>query len=214
MRQRKIKNLQEKLESFAAYIIRDPKSSKGAAGALFPKKQPLYLEIGCGKGQFITRCAAAHPEWNFLAVEGNESVVLRALEKAAEQKAENIRFILGYVDDLGDLFAPGELSGIFLNFSDPWPKDRHAKRRLTCARRLAEYQTALLPGGFIQFKTDNDDLFDFTLEQIEEAGLYVEALSRDLHHSQLAAENITTEYEDKFAGAGKTINYVRISVKS
>ena len=210
MRQRKIKNLQEKIDVFSDYIICEPKEHRGELNRFFPADQPMYLEIGCGKGQFITRCARRYPVSNFIAVEGPQSVALRALEKAAEDEAENIRFILNYIDDLGDYFEPGELSGIFLNFSDPWPKDRHAKRRLTCRQKLRGYCRALKEGGFIQFKTDNEDLFSFTLEQIEEEGLTIAEMSRDLHRSELAAENITTEYEDKFAGAGKNINYVKI----
>lgn len=210
MRQRKIKNLQEKLDAFSAYIIEEPQQCRQSPSEIFGNDCPIYLEIGCGKGKFVTRCAQLHPEWNFIAVEGHKSVALRALEKAAECGANNIRFLLSYVEDIGDLFPAGALSGIFLNFSDPWPKDRHAKRRLTCEARLRQYCSVLEEGGFIQFKTDNDALFDFTLEQIEEAHLRVETMSRDLHHSELAEGNITTEYEDKFAKTGKNINYVRI----
>ena len=119
-------------------------------------------------------------------------------------------FITDYIDDVRDLFADGELAGIYLNFSDPWPKDRHAKRRLTCGRRLLQYCQVVEKDGYICFKTDNDRLFAYTLEQIAELGLAVAELSRDLHRSDFAAGNITTEYEDKFSQSGKNINYVKI----
>lgn len=213
MRQRKLKNLDARLRAFSRFIVEDPKANRGRWRQVLGSDRPIWLEIGCGKGQFITRQAAAHPDRNFIAVEGHESVVLRALEKAAaaekEAARDNLCFILEYVKDVGDLFADGELAGIYLNFSDPWPKDRHAKRRLTYGKRLRQYARILAPGGVIVFKTDNEGLFDFTLEQIEETGMEILELSRDLHHSPYNEENITTEYEDKFAAAGKNINYVK-----
>ena len=212
MRQRKLKNLDERLSEFSRFIAADPAASKGRWQQVFGNDRPLWLEIGCGKGQFITRQAAAHPERNFIAVEGHESVALRALEKAAaaeEAGQDNLCFILEYVKDVRDLFADGELAGIYLNFSDPWPKDRHAKRRLTYGKRLKQYAQILGPGGAIAFKTDNEGLFAFTLEQIEETGMEILELSRNLHESSFNDENITTEYEDKFAMTGKNINYVK-----
>ncbi|MGN0659551.1 MAG: tRNA (guanosine(46)-N7)-methyltransferase TrmB [Emergencia sp.] len=212
MRQRKIKNLEEKLDAFDAWIVDDPSSMKGRWSEVFGCGRPIWLEIGCGKGQFIRGCAQARPDDCFIAVEGHQSVVLRALEKAEEAELSNLRFVLEYIKDIRDLFADGELAGIYLNFSDPWPKERHAKRRLTYGKRLLQYRQVIADGGFICFKTDNDGLFDFTLEQIEEEGMEIAEMSRDLHSSPYAEGNITTEYEDKFAGAGKNINYVKIRV--
>lgn len=219
MRQRKLKNLDERLSAFSHLIIEEPTARKGRWKQVFANDNPIWLEIGCGKGQFITRHAEAHPERNYIAVEGHESVVLRALEKAGqlaaaeggEEKAGpgNLCFILEYVKDIRELFDDGELEGIYLNFSDPWPKDRHAKRRLTYGKRLRQYVQTLRPGGTIEFKTDNEGLFDFSLEQIEEEGLEILEMSRDLHQSPYSRENITTEYEDKFALTGKNINYVK-----
>lgn len=215
MRQRKLKNLDERLAAFSYLIIEDPASNKGRWKEVFDNDKPIWLEIGCGKGKFITDHAAAHPERNYIAVEGHESVVLRALEKAAalggEEKTgpDNLCFILEYVRDIRELFADGELAGIYLNFSDPWPKDRHAKRRLTYGKRLRQYAQIIEPGGAIAFKTDNEDLFTFSLEQIESEGMEILEMSRDLHHSPYNEGNITTEYEDKFASAGKNINYVK-----
>lgn len=210
MRQRKIKNIDEKLEDYRELTIADPEAMKGCWREVFGNDRPLYLEIGCGKGQFIVNYAKQYPDWNFIAIEGHQSVALRALEKASDMEEKNICFILEYIKDIRDYFAPGELDGIFLNFSDPWPKDRHAKRRLTYGKRLLQYRQVVRNGGNIQFKTDNEGLFDFTLEQIEQEGLEILEMSRDLHHSDLAAGNITTEYEDKFAAVGKNINYVKI----
>ncbi len=210
MRQRKIKDIDNKLADFRDLIVENPAAYKGRWKEVFGNGQPVYLEIGCGKGQFITGQAARFPGRNFVAVEGHTSVVLRALQKTEAKQIANIRFVLEYVRDIRDFFDDGELEGLYLNFSDPWPKDRHAKRRLTHGNRLLQYRQIVAPGGFIQFKTDNEELFDFTLEQIEETGLAICEMSRDLHNSQYAEENITTEYEDKFAMAGKNINYVKI----
>lgn len=210
MRQRKIKNIDEKLTAFDAYTISEPKNLKGRWAEVFGNDHPLYLEIGCGKGQFIMNHSAVRPECNFIAIEGNESVVLRALQKAEREEIPNVKFVLEYIQDLRDYFEDGELAGIFLNFSDPWPKDRHAKRRLTYGKRLLQYCQVIADGGAIEFKTDNEGLFEFTLEQIEEEKLEILEMSRDLHNSEFAEGNITTEYEDKFAATGKNINYVKI----
>lgn len=210
MRQRKIKDIDNKLEAFGMWTIEEPTSHRGRWKELFGNENPLYLEIGCGKGQFIAGQAKAHPDRNFVAIEGQESVALRALQKAEEENITNIRFVLEYVRDIRDFFEDEELAGIYLNFSDPWPKERHAKRRLTYGKRLLQYQQIIEKGGFIQFKTDNEGLFTFTLEQIAEENLEILEMSRDLHQSEFAADNITTEYEDKFAATGKNINYVKI----
>ena len=179
--------------------------------------RPLYLEIGCGKGDFLLRQALAHPEAAFVGIEGQASVVLRALEKAAAGEASlcgNLRFACAFVNGLEELFEPGSLSGIYLNFSDPWPKGRHVRRRLTYRGRLKDYAKALKPGGFIAVKTDNDPLFEFTLEEIAACGWEPVELTRDLHGEGCGYEArlITTEYERKFRDAGKTINYVKVII--
>lgn len=209
MRQRKVKNLDTKLANLTDWIIETPEDWKGHWADVFGQR-PVYLEIGCGKGQFLAGHAQRHPENGYLGVEGQRSVILRAIEKA--QGLDNVRFLPAYVQDLDALFAPGELVGIYLNFSDPWPKARHEKRRLTHHLRLAAYAKAIGKGGVIEIKTDNDDLFAFTLEQITLAGLELEAVTDDLHHSIYAEDNILTEYEEKFSGAGKNIHFARASV--
>lgn len=225
MRQRNIKNLQEKLDMNSSFLIENPKELKGRWHAVFGNDNPICLEIGCGKGRFITSRAMDHPEQNYIAIEGQSNVVLRALQKAEENSIANLRIFITYVSDLKDYFDEGELSTVYLNFSDPWPKARHAKRRLTYRDRLKNYKEVLSPGGFIEFKTDNDGLFDFTLGEIEAVGYRVVEMTRDLHGemsdemfielsgdmSAFAADAAAylTEYEEKFMVLGKNINYVR-----
>lgn len=225
MRQRNIKNLQEKLDMNSSFLIENPKELKGRWHAVFGNDNPICLEIGCGKGRFITSRAMDHPEQNYIAIEGQSNVVLRALQKAEENSIANLRIFITYVSDLKEYFDAGELSTVYLNFSDPWPKARHAKRRLTYRDRLKNYKEVLSPGGFIEFKTDNDGLFDFTLGEIEAVGYRVVEMTRDLHGemsdemfielsgdmSAFAADaaKYTTEYEEKFMALGKNINYVR-----
>lgn len=222
MRQRNIKNLNERISENSRLLIDDPRGCRGHWNDVFGNSNPIYLEIGCGKGKFITGLAAAFPENNYIAVEGQSSVVLRALEKAEEQQIGNLRIFIDYVNDLKDYFCEGELSGIYLNFCDPWPKARHAKRRLTYHKRLKNYMEALGEDGFIEFKTDNDGLFDFTIEEVREVGLEIAEMTRDLHGSGESGGSVTmglyaaqsklfkTEYEEKFSSQGKNINFVRI----
>ena len=172
----------------------------------------LNLELGCGKGKFINARALADPDAYFVGIEGLDAVLVRGLERAKEARIANLRFVSAYVADIRDFFADGELDGIYLNFSDPWPKPRHEKRRFTYGDTLLKYRQILKLSGFVAFKTDNEDLFTFTLEEIERLGLTIEEMSRDLHSPDctLAARRFTTEYEDKFSGKGKNINYVKI----
>lgn len=186
MRQRNIKNLDERIEANANYLIEDPRACRGHWREIFKNDHPIYLEIGCGKGKFITAHAEREPNCNFIACEGQASVVLRALEKAEEKSLDNLRVFIDYVHDLSDYFAQGEIAGIYLNFSDPWPKARHAKRRLTYHKRLQNYKQVLQTGGFIEFKTDNEALFEFTLEEIKQCGYPIVEMTRDLHRSAAA----------------------------
>ena len=210
MRQRKIKDIEEKLQQYTQYMVELPAEHKGKWREYFGNDQPIYLEIGCGKGQFITEHARRNPECNYIAIEGQDSVIWRALQKVERMELTNLCFIRQYIDDIRDFFADGELEGLYLNFSDPWPKERHAKRRLTFYKKLQQYGQIVKADGNIQFKTDNEGLFAFTLEQIAEAEMEILEMSRDLHNSEFAENNIPTEYEDKFAGKGKNINYVKI----
>ncbi len=210
MRHRKVKNLDERIDAAKEFLVDDPMSYKGRWRELFGNEGRLYLELGCGKGKFITARAMADSEANFIGIEGLDAVIVRGLEKAAENEVGNVRYVLEYVKDIREFFEDGELDGIYLNFSDPWPKARHAKRRLTYGDTLLKYKQVLKPEGFIAFKTDNEGLFDFTMEEIERLGFEIKEMSRDLHNSELAAKEFTTEYEEKFHGYGKNINYVKI----
>ena len=252
MRQRKAKDMEARLARCAEWIIVDPIPeawdtcfSAGGRDAGSRSGRDLYLEIGCGKGQFIIQKALTEPGNDFIAIEGQETVILRALEKTAaacgceikndkiavsdvKREIPNLKFACIFVDDMAQHFHEGQLAGIYLNFSDPWPKARHAKRRLTYHERLLDYAWALKDGGFIEIKTDNDGLFEFTLEQIREVNempetkssddgrnitLEIAEMSRDLHGSDYESKNFMTEYEEKFKGTGKNINYVKIIIR-
>jgi tRNA (guanine-N7-)-methyltransferase len=157
--------------------------------------------------------AEQNPDRNYIAVEGRGSIILRALEKAAQEGRTNIVFLKEYIRDACEYFEEDELTGIYLNFSDPWPKDRHAKRRLTHGRYLEGYRQILKEGGCVEFKTDNDDMFDFALHEFAESGMTLLESTADLHSTDLAARLTTTEYEDKFRVVGKKINYCKVQVK-
>lgn len=212
MRQRKPKNLAEKIENCSEYLISEP--APGMCHECFDNDNPVFLEIGCGKGNFIIKKALDNPDKNYIAIEGQDTVILRALEKAkaAEGGVPNLRFMNTFVQNMSDFFEEGQLSGIYLNFSDPWPKARHAKRRLTYRGRLLDYKWALKSGGFIEFKSDNDGLYEFTLEEIAEAGLEKIEETTDLHNSPYESQYTMTEYEEKFKNNGKNINYVKVVV--
>ena len=212
MRQRTVKNLEEKLELNSSFLIREPRECKGKWAEVFGNSNPIFLEIGCGKGQFIFKHASQNPDKNYIAIEGQESVALRALEKAENGGLQNLRVFMDFVNDIKDYFEEGELTGIYLNFSDPWPKARHAKRRLTFHKRLLNYKEVIGKDGIIEFKTDNDGLFEFSLEEIKIAQLEMLEMTRDLHSDECnyKSKEVTTEYEDKFRNGGKNINFVKI----
>lgn len=174
---------------------------------VFGNDRPIYIEVGMGKGRFITELARLHPEQNFVGIEKYSSVLVRALDKrSAMPELTNLKFLRMEAEDLTEVFGAGEVSGIYLNFSDPWPKDRHAKRRLPSREFLARYDQILTAGGRVEFKTDNRDLFDFALEEAKEAGWKLEACTFDLHHDpELVQGNIMTEYEERFSAQGNPI---------
>ena len=209
MRLRNIPRAESVLEA-CKEVVKNPESLCGHWNQEFQNERPLHIEIGMGKGQFLLTLAAENPQINYVGIERYSSVLLRAVEKFQELEAEgkapaNIRFICMDANDLPTVFAPAEVSRIYLNFSDPWPKDRHAKRRLTSTRFLERYNNILTPEGRVMFKTDNKDLFDFSLEQVEEAGWILENHTYDLHHSEYNEGNVMTEYEEKFSAKGNTI---------
>lgn len=209
MRQRNVKNLEERIEQNSEFLIKEPGKLRGKWAEEFGNDNPIYLEIGCGKGQFIRTLALRNRDVNYVAVEGQNNVALRVLEKASESGTENLRIFMEFIHDLNDYFVPGEIKGIYLNFSDPWPKACHAKRRLTHHRNLENYMSVLGNEGIVEFKTDNDGLFGFTLEELENGAYEILEMTRDLHKTELKASEVTTEYEDKFSSQGKNINYVK-----
>ncbi len=208
MRQRKAKNMEARIAALSHLLVQEPFAWKGNWAQAVPSEGELYLEVGCGKGKFLTECASSKGDAGYIGMEGQDSVLLRALEKAEQAQIGNIRFVHMFLQDIRDVFQDGELTGIYLNFSDPWPKARHAKRRLTHGERLLQYKQVLRPDGFISIKTDNDALFGFTLEEIERMNLEVKEQAWNLHDSNYAARETTTEYEERFRSAGKDIHYV------
>ena len=205
MRLRNIKGSKEFIEA-SPYVIQEPENWKGKWSELFHKDHPLHIEIGMGKGQFIHELAANNPDINYIGIEMYSSVLYRALEKRAETELENLFFLRFDAKYLANIFDHGEVSRIYLNFSDPWPKDRHAKRRLTSPNFLTLYHDILAPDGWIQFKTDNRDLFDFSVETVKESAFWhIDEITYDLHHSEYLPGNIMTEYESRFVAEGKPI---------
>ncbi len=173
---------------------------------IFQNENPIRIEIGMGKGKFIHTMAKEHPEVNYVGIEKYSSVLLRAIQKMEQEELPNLKFIRMDAEDIDKVFAPGEVDRIYLNFSDPWPKDRHAKRRLPSRQFLARYNVILKKDGFLEFKTDNRALFDFALEELEPAGWKAEVVTYDLHQDEkLMQGNIMTEYEEKFSGMGNPI---------
>ncbi len=205
MRLRNIPGAGEAVEK-SPYCISDPVSYRGRWQDVFPSPGPLHIEIGMGKGRFLMELASLHPGIRYLGVERYSSVLLRALQKMEQAPLLNLKFLCMDAADLLLVFSPGEVSRIYLNFSDPWPKDRHARRRLTSRQFLERYAAVLSEDGQIEFKTDNQDLFTFSLEEIPAAGWKLLASTRDLHHDPVLMEgNIMTEYEEKFSSLGNPI---------
>ena len=190
--------------------IKNEKEQKGKWKAIFGNEHPIYIEIGMGKGQFLLNLAKQNQEINYVGIERYSSVLLRALEKFdTEEFCEltNIRFICMNAYDLPEVFEYGEVEKIYLNFSDPWPKARHADRRLTSKKFFDQYDKVLAKEGVVEFKTDNRLLFDFSLEQVPEAGWKLLAHTFDLHHDEsMNAGNVMTEYEEKFSSMGNPIH--------
>lgn len=204
----RLRNVKGSRETIAAneYVVHEPEAYKGKWKEFFENDNPIHIEIGMGKGQFIMELAKQNPNINYVGIEKYSSVLVRALEKRPELETNNLVFIRMDAENLTDVFEKEEVARIYLNFSDPWPKDRHAKRRLTSVQFLERYNQFLKKEGRVIFKTDNRPLFDFSLEQVEEAGWILENHTFDLHHSAYVEGNVMTEYETKFVAEGKPIN--------
>ncbi|MBQ4275867.1 MAG: tRNA (guanosine(46)-N7)-methyltransferase TrmB [Lachnospiraceae bacterium] len=213
----RLKNVPGSKEYIAAskFVIHDETERKGKVREYFSNDKPIRIEIGMGKGQFIYELARLNPDINYVGIEKYSSVLLRAIQKMEEEPLDNLIFIRMDAEEITDVFDKDEVDRIYLNFSDPWPKDRHAKRRLESRQFLARYKEILKSKGLIEFKTDNNDLFEFALEEINEEDWILVASTRDLHaDAKLNEGNIMTEYEAKFSAAGNPINKYILQRKS
>ena len=206
MRLRNIPGADE-IVSNSPFCIQDPASNRGNWKAYFENENPIHMEIGMGKGRFIMDLARLNPNINYIGIERYTSVLLRAVQKIEENPLPNVRFLCIDAATLPEIFAEGEVNRIYLNFSDPWPKDRHARRRLTSSDFLARYDQILDKNGRIEFKTDNVGLFDFSLEEINNSDVWhIDVHTYDLHEDpMLNVGNVMTEYEEKFSSKGNPI---------
>lgn len=204
MRRRKVKGADEKLLSYKDYVLRENiEELKGSWSKKFGNNNPIHVEFGTGRGKFITTLAKQNPHINYIAFEIKEEVLLKAVEKGAEANLSNILFAWADVKNILEYFDENELSRVYVNFCDPWPKKRWAKRRLTHSNFLNMYRTVLNNDGEIHFKTDNERLFEFSLNEIASNDWQLKNISLDLANSDF--ENVTTEYEDKFMSYGMKI---------
>ena len=208
MRARKKKNCDKRVEACSSLLINSPEEMIS-----YTDKLPATLEIGCGKGSFICTLAKNNPDRFYFAAELITDVLVTALERAVDEGIENVRFLNINAVRLPEFFKKGDISKIHLNFSDPWPKSRHAKRRLTYHTFLDLYKNILSDDGVIEIKTDNDGLFEFTLEELALSDMKILRIERDLHKSDLAEGNVMTEYEKNFSEKGVPIKYVKVAYK-
>lgn len=205
MRRRKVKGADKKLLSYKDYVLRDNiEDLKGKWSKRFKNNNPIHVEFGTGRGKFVTTLAKQNPNINYIAFEIKEEVLLKGVEKAIEANLENILFVWANVSNILDYFEEGELSRIYINFCDPWPKKRWAKRRLTHTNFLEKYKFILNSEGEVHFKTDNEKLFEFSLNEIASNNWLLKNISLDLANCDF--ENITTEYENKFMSYGMKIH--------
>lgn len=217
MRLRNITGCREVIAE-SPYVVQEPLRSRCAGGwrEIFGNGNPIHIEIGMGKGKFIHTMAKGHPYVNYVGIEKYSSVLLRAVQKMEQEELPNLRFLRMDAEELPCVFGPGEVERIYLNFSDPWPKDRHAKRRLPSKEFLERYRRILKEGGWLEFKTDNRELFDFAVEELAPAGWKAKEITYDLHGDErLMAGNVMTEYEEKFSAMGNPIcKYVILPIRN
>ena len=208
MRMRKRNNLEPRMEACTAVWVRDPEVRRGSWRSLMPAARELHLEIGCGKGKFTVEMAELHPDVLFIAVERVREAMVLAMEKAIAMGLKNVFFLSVDAVALDQLFAPGEADRIYLNFCDPWPRSKNAKRRLTYHSFLEKYRSVLRPDGEIHFKTDNAGLFAWSLEEFERYGYPVRNVTDDLHRDGVVG--VMTGYEEKFYALGTPIHRCEI----
>lgn len=186
-------------------VVENGQAYKGKWHGRFAKQQPLWIEVGTGKGQFIINMAKKYPQYNFIGIEIQKTVVAIALKNALAEELPNLQFLHADGAELTDYFADGEVDQLFLNFSDPWPKTRHEKRRLTYKSFLKVYEQILVEHGKLEFKTDNQGLFEYSLTSLNNYGMIFEGVWLDLHNSPENEDNVETEYEHKFSEKGQPI---------
>lgn len=205
MRLRNVTGSREMIEE-SRFVVHEPAAWKGKWGDVFGNDGPIHIEIGMGKGRFLMNLAAANPDINYIGIEKYSSVLLRGIQKMEADPLMNLYFIRMEAEEITEVFGPKEVDRIYLNFSDPWPKDRHAKRRLPSREFLQRYDEILIQSGVIEFKTDNLELFRFALGELEPAGWHLDQMTEDLHHdAQMMQGNVMTEYEEKFSSMGNPI---------
>lgn len=205
MRLRNVRGSRETIKE-SKFVIQNPKEHKGSWSFVFNNTNPIHIEVGMGKGKFITGLARENPHINYIGIEKYSSVLVRALEKCQETELPNLAFIRMDAECIEEVFDKNEINRIYLNFSDPWPKDRHAKRRLTSKEFFKRYDNILQRDGRVEFKTDNKDLFEFSLEEVVNAKWNLIKSTFDLHHDpEMSIGNIMTEYEEKFSMKGNPI---------
>lgn len=198
----------------SGFVIHEPQEHKGSWNEIFHNDNPIRIEIGMGKGRFIMDLARMNPEINYVGIEKYSSVLIRGIQKMESDPLPNLYFIRMDAEEITAVFDREEVDRIYLNFSDPWPKDRHAKRRLPSREFLHRYDEILVKGGVIEFKTDNQDLFRFALEELEPAGWRLDQMTEDLHHDEeMMRGNVMTEYEERFSSLGNPIYKYIISRK-
>ncbi len=205
MRLRKVKHAGQTLAAHPEFMVADPLA--GHWRERFGQVAPIHLEIGIGKGKFLFETAKRHPEINYVGIEKFDSVLVRALERLLLDPLPNVKLLHMDAEALPAVFAPGEIDGLYLNFSDPWPKHHHAKRRLTSPLFLARYQAILKPGAPIRFKTDNYGFFEYTLMTLVAQDRKIERISLDLH-GEIDIDNVETEFETRFVQQGQPIYYI------
>lgn len=204
----RLRNVPGSREAIAesTFAFETPVEYKGKWNEVFGNDNPIQIEVGMGKGRFIMDMATLNPNINYVGIEKFSSVLIRGIQKQDEMQLPNVKFIRMEAEQICDVFDKGEVDKIYLNFSDPWPKDRHAKRRLESREFLGRYNEILKKDGKVEFKTDNTDLFAFALEEVEPAGWKFDAVTHDLHNDAVMNEgNVMTEYEEKFSSKGNPI---------
>lgn len=204
----RLRNITGSREMIAAsdYVIHEPQQYRGNWTEIFGNDNPVRIEIGMGKGRFIMDLARMNPDINYVGIEKYSSVLLRGIQKMEAEPLPNLYFIRMEAEEITQVFGREEVDRIYLNFSDPWPKDRHAKRRLPSREFLHRYDEILRKDGVIEFKTDNHDLFRFALDELEPAGWHLNQVTEDLHHDEeMMRGNVMTEYEEKFSSLGNPI---------